>query len=97
MAAYLYEDRDPLAIYVTEKPFEMIKEDAGRVELQLKAPFLEKEDVKLFNRGGILVVEAVNWRRIFTLPEVLTDYEPVGAELERDYLSIRLREPAPAF
>ncbi|MFQ5908150.1 MAG: ArsA family ATPase, partial [Thermoplasmata archaeon] len=96
VASYLYEDRDPLDSYVTEQPFEMIKEDAGRVELRLKAPFLKREDVKLLNRGGILVVEASNWRRIFTLPEVLTDYEPVGAELEKDILSIRLREPASA-
>jgi arsenite-transporting ATPase len=94
VAGHLYEDRDPLDVYVKEPAFEMIKEDAGRVELRLKAPFLEKEDVTLLNRGGILVVEASNWRRIFTLPEVLMDYEPVGAELEKDILSIRLQEPA---
>ncbi|MEE8199361.1 MAG: ArsA family ATPase, partial [Thermoplasmata archaeon] len=96
VAHHLYEDRDPLDIYVKEPPFEMIKEDAGRVEIRLKAPFLKKEDVTLLNRGGILVVQAANWRRIFTLPEVLTDYEPVGAELENDTLSIRLQEPEPA-
>ncbi|MFQ5553712.1 MAG: ArsA family ATPase, partial [Thermoplasmata archaeon] len=96
VARHLYAERDPLDHYVKEPPFEMIKAEAGHVEIRLKAPFLEKEDVRLLNRGGILVVEAANWRRIFTLPEVLTDYEPVGAELEEDTLSIRLQEPAPA-
>ncbi|MFQ6012513.1 MAG: ArsA family ATPase [Thermoplasmata archaeon] len=94
VASYLYEDRDPLAIYVKERPFEIVKEEAGRVSLRLKAPFLQKGDLTVLNRGGILVVEAAKWRRIFTLPEVLMDYEPVGAELEDDYLAIRLQEPA---
>ncbi len=96
VARHLYEDRDPLDVYVKEPAFEMIKEDAGRVEIRLKAPFVKKEDVSLLNRGGILVVEAANWRRIFTLPEVLTDYEPVAAEVHDSYLSIRLQEPASA-
>ncbi|MDX1534766.1 MAG: ArsA-related P-loop ATPase, partial [Thermoplasmata archaeon] len=96
MASHLYADRNPMDRYVDKPPFEMVKEDAGRVSLRLKAPFLEKEDLKLLNRGGTLVVEASSWRRIFTLPEILTDYEPVGAEMDGDYLAIRLEEPATA-
>ncbi len=65
----------------------------GRVALRLKTPFLEREQLQLLNRGGILVVEASNWRRIFTLPESLMDYEPVGAEFKEGSLSIFLEEP----
>ncbi len=94
VASLLYEGRDPMEIFVQERPFQVIRDaEDGRVALRLKTPFLEREQLQLLNRGGILVVEASNWRRIFTLPESLMDYEPVGAEFKEGSLSIFLEEP----
>jgi arsenite-transporting ATPase len=94
VASLLYGDRDPAEVFVKERPFEVIKENRGRATLRMKAPFLKKEDLQLLNRGGVLVVEASNWRRIFTLPETLLEYEPVGAEFKDGSLSIFLEEPS---
>ncbi len=94
VASLLYEGRNPMEIFVQERPFQVIRDaEDGRVALRLKTPFLEREQLQLLNRGGILVVEASNWRRIFTLPESLMDYEPVGAEFKEGSLSIFLEEP----
>ncbi len=95
VASILYGRKDPATVYVKERPFQVIREpEDGRVTIHVKAPFLQKEELQLLNRGGILVVEASKWRRIFTLPETLMDYEPVGAEFKEDSLSIFLEEPS---
>lgn len=97
LSDHLYGDRDPTAIFVEERPFRVDRDpETGHVAVRLKAPFLEKEQVSLLNRGGILIVEAENWRRVFTLPESVMDYEPVGAEFREGSLSILLKEPAKA-
>ncbi len=94
-ANILYGRKDPARIFVKERPFQVVREaEDGRVTIRLKAPFLQREELQLLNRGGILVVEASNWRRIFTLPETLMDYEPSGAEFKEDSLSIFLEEPS---
>ncbi len=94
VASILYGKRDPAEIFVKERPFQVVRgAEDGRVTLRLKAPFLQKEDIQLLNRGGILVIEASNWRRIFTLPETLIDYEPIGAAFDEGCLSIFLEEP----
>lgn len=96
VAEILYAERDPAGVYIQERPFQVTSDaKEKRAIIRLKAPFLEKEQVQLLNRGGILVVEASSWRRIFTLPETLLDYEPTGAEFKDDHLSIFLEAPPP--
>ncbi len=94
VANIMYEDRDPADIFVKVRPFQVaLDSKAGRATISMKTPFLEREQLQLLNRGGILVVEASSWRRIFTLPETLIRYEPTGAEFKEDRLSIFLEEP----
>ncbi len=94
VATILYGRRDPAKVFVKERPFQVVRDSKeGKATISVKAPFLEKEQVQLLNRGGILVVEASKWRRIFTLPETLTHYEPTGAVFKEDMLSIFLEEP----
>lgn len=98
LATHLYGDRDPAEVFVEDRPFQVTRDPAtGHVTIRMRAPFLEKEEVQLLNRGGVLVVEASNWRRVFTLPESVMDYEPVGAEFKDGALSIFLEEPAEAY
>lgn len=95
VATIMYGRRDPAKIFVKERPFQVVLDSKeGKAIISLKAPFLEKEQVQLLNRGGILVVEASHWRRIFTLPETLMHYEPTRAEFKENQLSIFLEEPA---
>lgn len=94
MGSLLYRKRDPVEFFVKERPFDILRDEVdGKVTIRMKAPFLQREELQLLNRGGILVVEAANWRRIFTLPEAVMDYEPTGAEFKEDSLSIFLQEP----
>ncbi len=61
VASILYGKRDPAEIFVKERPFQVVRDaEDGRVTLRLKPPFLQKEDIQLLNRGGILVIEASN-------------------------------------
>ncbi|AEA46046.1 ArsA family ATPase [Archaeoglobus veneficus] len=90
IAEELYGERDPIEVFHREKPMSVEKEGEDFV-LAIKAPFVEKEQLKLFKRGEELVVVAGQWKRIIFLPQSLAIREPVGASFKNGELRIKFR------
>ena len=59
--------------------------------ISLPAIFIcESESMNLYNKGGELVIEIENWRRVFYLPQSLSDKSPGNAEFINGHLNIEL-------
>lgn len=87
MAQALFADRDPTAIYF-KGVVQTVKKQGGEFVLQLKLPFLHKEDVHLLKRGEELVVSVGNFRRNIVLPRALVGLEVRRARLEEGVLTV---------
>ncbi len=87
IAKEIYGEENPTKVFHDEKP--MIIEKEGDVfVLKIKAPFVEKSDIKLFKRGEELVIIAKQWKRIVFLPQSLAIREPRSAKFEDGLLKI---------
>ena len=89
LAETIYGDTDPYEIFYKGIPVQYLK-DNGNYVVKLKLPFASKEKLNLYNKGGELVVEVENWRRVFYLPQSLADKRPVSAEFISKYLYIQM-------
>ncbi|MHB8358387.1 MAG: ArsA family ATPase [Thermoplasmataceae archaeon] len=85
----IYEDSDPMEIFFKGKPIEYYRLD-NRNYVRVKLPFAKKESMNLYNKGGELVIEIENWRRVFYLPQSLSDKSPGNAEFINGHLNIEL-------
>jgi arsenite-transporting ATPase len=85
----IYEDSDPMEIFFRGKPIEYYRLD-NRNYVKVKLPFAKKESMNLYNKGGELVIEIENWRRVFYLPQSLSDKSPGNAEFINGHLNIEL-------
>ncbi|MCL5803567.1 MAG: ArsA family ATPase [Thermoplasmataceae archaeon] len=85
----IYEDSDPMEIFFKGKPIEYYRLD-NRNYVKVKLPFAKKESMNLYNKGGELVIEIENWRRVFYLPQSLSDKSPGNAEFINGHLNIEL-------
>ncbi len=90
IAREVYGDENPLKVFHEGKPMSIEKERDAFV-LRIKAPFVEKQDIKLFKRGEELVIVAGQWKRIIFLPQSLAIREPAGAKFESGELKITFR------
>ncbi len=90
LADELYGKDDPTKVFYSEKPMSIEKEGEFFV-LRIKAPFVSKEDIKLFKRGEELVIIAGQWKRIVFLPQSLALKEPVEAKFNKGELRIVFR------
>ncbi len=88
-AETMYEKNDPYSVFYRGKPVEFTREN-GKTIVKLKLPFADKENLKLYNRSGELVVEVENWKRIMYLPETMANLQPENAEFKNGYLYITL-------
>lgn len=86
----LYEDSDPYSVFAHSVPIEYDKKDEN-VVAKIKLPFASKERLNLYNKGGELVIELDNWRRVFYLPQTLANKQPASAEFINGYLHIELK------
>ncbi len=89
LGSLIYSNRDPLSIFSDKKSIEFLKVE-GKYIVRLKLPFAEKKDVSIFNKGGELIIELGNWKRVFYLPSMYSDREPKGAELNNGVLNIEM-------
>jgi arsenite-transporting ATPase len=85
----IYGDSDPMDVFFRGKPIEYYRK-ADRYYVKVKLPFAKKELINLYNKGGELVIEVENWRRVFYLPQSLSDKRPGDAEFINGYLNIEL-------
>ena len=86
----LFGDSDPMDVFSHEVPIEYEKKE-DVVIAKIRLPFASKERLNLFNKGGELVIEVDNWRRVFYLPQTLSNRQPASAEFINGYLNIELR------
>ncbi len=90
IADEIYGSNDPTAVFHSEKPMKIEKE-GDFFTLTIKAPFVEKENIKLLKRAEELIVIAGQWKRIIYLPQSLALKEPVGAKYMSNELKINFR------
>lgn len=93
LAKSIYGDIDPNEIFYRGRPIEYMK-DGEDYLVKIKLPFASKEKLNLYNKGGELVIEIENWRRVFYLPQSLSDRVPTDAEFKNEYLYIRMGQNA---
>ncbi|MFC1806624.1 ArsA family ATPase, partial [Planctomycetota bacterium] len=87
LARKVFKDRDPAAVFFSEKAFEFSKED-GRYVLSIRAPFLRSEEIDLVKNGDELILGIGSWRRYVALPRRMAALEPSDATLEDGILRV---------
>jgi arsenite-transporting ATPase len=85
----LYRNTDPSKALPHEVSVSYSKLN-GKNLIKVKLPFASKERLNLYNKGGELVIEVDNWRRVFYLPQTLANKQPQAAELINGILNIVL-------
>jgi arsenite-transporting ATPase len=90
IARELYGERDPSDVFSDVKPMRIEKDDK-EFKLIIKAPFVDKKNIKLLKRGEELVIIANQWKRILYLPQSLALKEPISAKFISDELNIVFR------
>ncbi|QZY28007.1 ArsA family ATPase [Nocardioides coralli] len=91
LASEVYGVADPLARPVGEGPFRVTRTGTGAV-LHLALPGVQRSDVDLARTGDELVVSVGSYRRLLTLPAVLSRYRTAGARVEQGELQVRFEE-----
>ncbi|MCL4447597.1 MAG: ArsA family ATPase [Thermoplasmatales archaeon] len=89
MSELVYGDSSPLETFSKDKSIQFIKED-GKYLVRLKLPFADKKNLEIFNKGGELIIRLGNWKRVFYLPTVYSDKNPVKAEFNNGVLDIEM-------
>lgn len=84
----IYGNSNPIDVLFNDRIFEVKKEEDQYV-LTLNIPFAEKDQMELNQKGDELLLQIINERRCFTLPDVLKGKEVVGAKYEEGWLNIR--------
>ncbi|MEM0133865.1 MAG: ArsA family ATPase [Thermoplasmatales archaeon] len=90
MSDLVYSDLNPLDIFSNDKSIQFIKVD-GKYLIRLKLPFADKKNLEIFNKGGELIIKLGNWKRVFYLPTVYSDKNPVKAEFNNGVLDIEMK------
>jgi arsenite-transporting ATPase len=88
MGTSLFADRDPTKVFFSG-PVQEVHRHGKEHLLRLKLPFLQKEEVDLFQRGEELVVTIGNFRREIVLPRALLGLKVTGAKVEEGALVVR--------
>ncbi len=88
MAKSLFADRDPTQVFFSG-PVQEVHRRGKEHLLRLKLPFLQKDNVDLFQRGEELVVSIGNFRREIVLPRALASLKISGAKAEEGALVVR--------
>ncbi len=89
MSNLIYSDASPLDTFSKEKSIQFIKE-GGKYIIKLKLPFADKKNLEIFNKGGELIIQLGNWKRVFYLPTVYSDKNPARAEFINGVLDIEM-------
>jgi len=88
LAAHLFADRDPGAVFFTGQA-QTIKEEGDDFVLQLPLPNVELGKVRLTKRGDELFVSIGNFKRELLLPSVLAQRDASSATFVNGILKIR--------
>lgn len=92
LAGHLFGKTDPSAMQYRSIAQELRSED-GHIVLSLRLPFVEREDIRLSQRGDELVVQVGRYRRNVLLPHALAGREAVRAHMGDERLDIYFDKP----
>lgn len=87
LADQIYGDKDPLARFIKEEPYNLIKED-GSYRLKLKLPFVLKKDVELNKAYDELIIRIGGFKRHILLPRQVASLDSVKAKMDGEYLNV---------
>ncbi len=83
----MFKDRDPAAVFFSEKAFEFSKQD-GRTVLSIRVPFIRSGEIDLLKNGDELILGIGSWRRYVAMPRRMAALEPSDATLEDGTLRV---------
>jgi arsenite-transporting ATPase len=87
LADKLFKDKDPAAVFFSDKAFEFAKKDGAYV-LSIHAPFLKSGEIDLVKSNDELVVRVGSFKRFVALPRRMAALEPSAATLEGGHVRI---------
>jgi arsenite-transporting ATPase len=90
IADEIYGNRDPSEVFTFARPMR-IEREGEVLSLVIKAPFVDKSQLKVLKRGEELIVIAGQWKRILYLPQSLAMRDPVAAKFMSGELRINFR------
>ncbi len=91
LADMLFEDSDPSEIYLKESPMRFETKD-GHDYLVIKMPFVKKDMIEMFKgENDVLIINVGSHKKTVTLPLTLKDAEVIGAELDHEVLTVKLK------
>ncbi len=87
LANEIYKDKDPTKTFYLESPYNFEKKD-GKYLLNIKLPFVTKQDIDLGKVGDELVVRIGSFKRHVPLPRRVATNSLTGAKIEGQTLII---------
>jgi len=88
-ARMLYEERDPAAFFVSLPAYGFTKESEGNYRLELKLPFVMKDQIDVSRHNEDLVVRIGTFKRNILLPRSVVNLDVVSARMNEDRLTVR--------
>ncbi len=87
LSKMLYDSLDPTTRFSTENPHKFAKKN-GQYLVNVKLPFITKEDVELSKSDNELIVRVGGFKRNILLPRKVAHYNPLGAKLDGESLTV---------
>jgi arsenite-transporting ATPase len=91
LAEKIYAGRNPLDRFFLDEPFHLFKKD-GSYRLQIRVPFIDREDIELNTLPEELIIRIGTYRRHIPLPRSVASAKKVRAKLEGETLNIIFEE-----
>lgn len=91
MGNCIYNEVDPYEIMFQGKIFEIEKSQEGGYNFLVNIPFINKEDLDLYQKGDELSIAIKNEKRNFILPQKLHSKEINGANYKNGKLIINFK------
>ncbi|AGI48256.1 arsenite-activated ATPase (arsA) [Thermoplasmatales archaeon BRNA1] len=94
LADMIFGDSDPIEVYSDASPMSFTTLEDGTVELRIKMPFVDSDEVELFKGNeNTIILHVGSQKRTVSLPMTLSDSELLGAEFGDECLIIKFRRP----
>jgi arsenite-transporting ATPase len=90
LADQIYQNTNPLERLFKEEPYRLSKKN-GTYSLQLKLPFVSKQDLELNKLHEELVIRVGGFKRHIMLPRQVAALNSIKAKMEGEYLTVRFK------
>ncbi len=87
----LYGERNPTDIFYKEPTYKITADNGGYL-LEIRLPFVEKQEFEVRRFGDQLVIQIQNQRRNYLLPQFLTYYQLAETKFQDGWLQVRFEK-----